>query len=189
MRRYALVGLVSPLDTMTNGSFPSQTGMKLRVLDAHGEVVTALAWLPDGSGFISGGLDRKIILWVRIVSSPAEWDRIQVLADCRSQDIDGTQRDSWGRTPIRVTDLAITPDFTKLVAIGMYDSPTPTPVMGNGQPASDSSSGGTATPPAGPAAPPSHKTAENRIIVYDLLTKQLETCVPRSLYHYCGHSG
>jgi WD repeat-containing protein 26 len=35
------------------------------MLDAHAEVVTALAWLPDGSGFISGGLDRKIILWVR----------------------------------------------------------------------------------------------------------------------------
>lgn len=34
------------------------------MLDQHSDVVTALAWLPDGSGFISGGLDRKIILWV-----------------------------------------------------------------------------------------------------------------------------
>ena len=43
---------------------PSQSGVLIRVLDAHSDVVTALAWLPDGSGFISGGLDRKIILWV-----------------------------------------------------------------------------------------------------------------------------
>ena len=31
---------------------------------AHNETVSALEWLPDGSGFLSGGLDRKIILWV-----------------------------------------------------------------------------------------------------------------------------
>jgi WD repeat-containing protein 26 len=34
---------------------------------AHHETVTALVWLPDGSGFISGALDRKIILWVSSV--------------------------------------------------------------------------------------------------------------------------
>lgn len=45
--------------------FGSQTGICTRVLEAHTEVVTSLAWLPDGTGFISGGLDRKIILWVR----------------------------------------------------------------------------------------------------------------------------
>lgn len=44
-----------------------QTGVCIRVLDSqHQEIVTALSWLPDGSGFISGGLDRKIILWVRV---------------------------------------------------------------------------------------------------------------------------
>lgn len=36
----------------------------MHVLDGHEEVVTGLAWLPDGIGFISAGLDRKIILWV-----------------------------------------------------------------------------------------------------------------------------
>ncbi|EKM55055.1 uncharacterized protein PHACADRAFT_94848 [Phanerochaete carnosa HHB-10118-sp] len=134
----------------------TRTGALIRVLDAHFDVVTALAWLPDGSGFISGGLDRRIILW----------------------DIDGKQRDTWGRTPIRVTDLAITPDFSKLVAIGMYDTPLPLPPAGGVAPTSDGASGGTATPPAGSTAPtPANRPTENRIIVYDLLTKQLETSV------------
>ncbi len=38
----------------------------MHVLDVHEEVVTGLAWLPDGMGFISAGLDRKIILWVSL---------------------------------------------------------------------------------------------------------------------------
>lgn len=88
-------------------------------------------------------------------------------------------RDTWGRTPIRVTDLAITPDFTKLVAIGMYDLPTPLPAAG-AQPATEAPGGGTATPPAGAtAAATGIRQSENRVIVYDLLTKQLETCVHR----------
>lgn len=40
--------------------------MCLRELDSHEETVSALEWLPDGSGFLSAGLDRKIILWVKI---------------------------------------------------------------------------------------------------------------------------
>ena len=45
------------------------------MLDQHSDVVTALAWLPDGSGFISGGLDRKIILWVRFTLLRLPWQR------------------------------------------------------------------------------------------------------------------
>ena len=41
-----------------------QTGLPIRSLEAHTEVVTSLVWLPDGTGFISGGLDKKIIFWV-----------------------------------------------------------------------------------------------------------------------------
>jgi WD40 repeat protein len=36
----------------------------MKTLENHAETVSALAWLPDGSGFMSGSLDRKIILWV-----------------------------------------------------------------------------------------------------------------------------
>ena len=41
-----------------------KTGVCIRTLEDHTEPVTAISWLPDGSGFISGGLDRKIIIWV-----------------------------------------------------------------------------------------------------------------------------
>lgn len=94
----------------------------IRLLETHTDVVSALIWLPDGSGFISGGLDRKIILWVSV--PPDTMGSVHSLI-FRYQDADGKQRDSWGRTPIRVTDLAITSDFTRLVAVGMYDAPAP----------------------------------------------------------------
>ncbi|PSR81506.1 hypothetical protein PHLCEN_2v6364 [Hermanssonia centrifuga] len=128
----------------------TRTGLCIRALEAHTDVVTALSWLPDGSGFISGGLDRKIILW----------------------DVDGKQRDTWGRTPIRVTDLAITPDFTKLVAVGMYDLPSPIPQ-------SNAPSAEGVTPPAASGAAHANNSppTEFRMIVYDLATKQLEASI------------
>nr|ANC28035.1 WD-repeat protein [Polyporus umbellatus] len=128
----------------------TRTGLCTRVLDQHTDVVTALAWLPDGSGFISGGLDRKIILW----------------------DADGKLRDQWGRTPIRVTDLMVTPDFTRLVAVGMYDMPTPPP---------GSNPQESGAPPAGPGATAgataNKSSSETRIIIYDLASKQPETYI------------
>lgn len=145
----------------TTDDFDLQTGVMIRALDTHSDVVTALIWLPDGSGFISGGLDRKIFLWVSVADT---MDLVHN-PDNFVQDADGKQRDSWGRTPIRVTDLAITPDFTRLVAIGMYDAPAP--------PASTSPPD-TGTPPVGGAIPvhgQRHHT-EHRAFVYDLATKQ-----------------
>ncbi|KAL6301773.1 WD40 repeat-like protein [Sparassis latifolia] len=129
----------------------ARTGQCIRTLEAHTDVVTALEWLPDGTGFISGGLDRKIILW----------------------DADGKQRDSWGQTPIRVTDLAVTPDFTRLIAVGMCDVLIP-PTGPNVTPPEDG------TPPGGSGAP-GGRTSENRVIIYDLATKQPETYVSLGL--------
>lgn len=98
--------------------------------------------------------------------TPTPWIRSASLT-ILYQDADGKQRDSWGRTPIRVTDLAITPDFTRLVAIGMYDAPAP--------PASITPPEA-ATPPAGGAAPASgSRPSEHEVIVYDLATKQPST--------------
>lgn len=128
----------------------TRTGVCIHVLDVHTDVVTALAWLPDGSGFISGGLDKRIVLW----------------------DADGKQRDSWGRTPIRVTDMAITPDHARLIAVGMYDQPT-TPPAGNGAPQDGTQASAAGAPAA--AAPP--RSIENRVIVYDLATKQIERSI------------
>ena len=77
-------------------------------------------------------------------------------------------RDGWGRTPIRVTDLMVTPDFTRLVAVGMYDVPSNV----TGPNPQDSSGAG-----AGGAAGANKSTSETRIIIYDLATKQPEMCV------------
>lgn len=41
-----------------------QTGVCFRELKGHEETVSALEWLPDRSGFMSGGMDHKILLWV-----------------------------------------------------------------------------------------------------------------------------
>ncbi|KII88044.1 hypothetical protein PLICRDRAFT_30507 [Plicaturopsis crispa FD-325 SS-3] len=101
----------------------TQTGACLRVLQSHTDTVSSLLWLPDGSGFVSGGLDRKIIFW----------------------DSEGMERETWGA--IRVTDLAVTPDFTRLVAVGIYNTPP--------------AAGGT----------------ENRIVVYNMATKEAETSI------------
>jgi len=81
-------------------------GVCIRTLDDHTDLVTAISWLPDGSGFISGSLDRKIIIW----------------------DADGKVRHVWGPTAIRITELALTPDSKHLVALGMefLSNTTPT---------------------------------------------------------------
>ncbi|CDO76439.1 hypothetical protein BN946_scf184781.g16 [Trametes cinnabarina] len=129
----------------------SRTGLKVRSLEQHTDVVTALAWLPDGSGFISGGLDRKIILW----------------------DADGKLRDTWGRTPIRVTDLQVTPDFTRLVAVGMYDMMPPPDATGAAAGAAGVGTGAA----GGAAAGVGGRVAETRIIIYDLATKQPELSI------------
>ncbi len=96
------------------------------------------------------------------------------------QDVDGKQRDTWGRTPIRVTDLAITPDFTKLVAVGMYDLPSPIPQ-------SNAPSAEGVTPPAASGAAHANNSppTEFRMIVYDLATKQLEAYVAVVLIGWC----
>lgn len=131
----------------------TKTGVCLRTLEEHTETVTALAWLPDGSGFISGGLDRKVVHW----------------------DADGKLKESWGVTAIRVTDLAVTPDLTRLVTIGMHhqsltESSAPPRPPGDHAIYGPGGGGGT-----GPSTAP--RSSNNRLIVYDLATKQVLTSV------------
>ncbi|TFK42349.1 WD40-repeat-containing domain protein [Crucibulum laeve] len=126
----------------------TKTGVCVGSLDQHTETVTALAWLPGGSGFISGGLDRKIIHW----------------------ETNGQLRESWGTVAIRVTDLAVTPDFTRLIAVGMDVEPV-NPPRNSGQPGetTNSAAGGNGAPPA---------KNSNRMIVFDLSTKETESSIP-----------
>ena len=127
----------------------------MRTLDSpHTETVSALAWVPDGSGFVSGAQDRRIVLW----------------------SADGRVRDDWGHTPIRIFDLALTPDFSRLVAIG--ESANQPPVE------RDASLGarrdGSATPPER-GGTPAERSVSYQIIVYDLATKTPELYVTYTL--------
>ncbi|TRM62529.1 WD40-repeat-containing domain protein [Schizophyllum amplum] len=79
----------------------TRTGLCIRLLEEHSETVTSLEWLPDGSGFVSGGLDRQIIRW----------------------DAAGGKIDSWDEAAVRVTDLAVTPDCRRLVVVGLIGVP------------------------------------------------------------------
>ena len=113
----------------------TETGVCIRTLDDHTEFVTALSWLPDGLGFISGGLDRKIIIW----------------------DADGSVRDAWGATAIRITELALTPDSKYLVAVGMEEESQPD------------------IPPATEETHSDENAERVGIIVFDFETKQTES--------------
>ncbi|KAG6856377.1 hypothetical protein H0H87_005142 [Tephrocybe sp. NHM501043] len=131
----------------------TKTGICTRTLEIHKETVTALAWLPDSSGFISGGLDRNIVHW----------------------DVDGNMRDKWGETGIRITDLAITPDFSRLVSVGIQHISVG--VVNEGITGRDVQSGDAAAAGAARA-----RASENRLVIYDLTTKQIE------LRYTCGTS-
>ncbi len=87
------------------------------------------------------------------------------------QGSDGKQRDSWGITATRIIDLAVTPDFTRLVAIGesARDPILPTPRSDAAASSSAVRNGNNNATPNGP-----QRTLEYLMIVYDLTTKQPE---------------
>jgi WD40 repeat protein len=70
-----------------------QTGSCIRTFSRHTEFVAAVAWLPDGKHFISGGIDKNIYM----------------------MDIDGNEIYSW--TCARVNDLAVSNDGKFMVVI------------------------------------------------------------------------
>ena len=70
-----------------------QEGTCLRVFRHHVEPVACCAWLPDNKHFVSGGLDKNMFL----------------------QSIEGNPIHRWAGA--RVTDLAITSDGSKLLAV------------------------------------------------------------------------
>lgn len=64
-------------------------------------MVSSIVWLPDASGFLTGSMDQRIIRW-----SP-----------------NGQTHEDWGSTPMRITDLALTADASRLVASGILAEP------------------------------------------------------------------
>ncbi|KAH7341082.1 WD40-repeat-containing domain protein [Rhizoctonia solani] len=81
------------------------TGASLRDLqnDSHSDMITCLVWLPDGTGFVSGSMDCHIVVWMYELGAIDEKP-----------------------LPIRVTDLTITPDGSRLVAVGTIVQPPTT---------------------------------------------------------------
>ena len=124
--------------------------------------------MPDGSGFISGSQDRNIILWVRQFLPAALLYELFVRTTV--QGCDGKQRDSWGITTIRITDLAVSPDFTRLVAVGesVKDPILPIPRGYSVTASTTNRNGNNNNTPNGP------RTPEHLMIVYNLTTKQPE---------------
>ncbi|KAF9792158.1 WD40 repeat-like protein [Thelephora terrestris] len=130
----------------------TRSGLCMRTIETHTETVTAIRWLPDNSGFMSAGLDRRILIW----------------------DPEGNQRDSWGMAPIRVTDLDVSPNMTKVVAVGVIHlPPIPHPPTSTGNSPAPGARGDSASQsPQSQSHTPSYIVkAENRMIVYDLATK------------------
>lgn len=40
----------------------------------HTETITALVWISEKAGFLSGSMDRKVVLWVNIVDYTSCFD-------------------------------------------------------------------------------------------------------------------
>lgn len=78
--------------------------------------------------------------------------------------------DKWDETSIRITDLAISPDFSRLVSVGMQHLPIG--IINEGITGREVQNGDAAA--AGAAAA---RASENRLVIYDLTTKQIESCV------------
>ncbi|GAA6004705.1 hypothetical protein JCM10207_000988 [Rhodosporidiobolus poonsookiae] len=81
----------------------SETGTCIATLARHEYPIGALAWLPDGQGFVSGGMDNKIFFW----------------------DLAGNVTAHLARCPSRIIDLAVSPSGDKLVCVGRADTTEP----------------------------------------------------------------
>ncbi|GAA5848214.1 hypothetical protein JCM8547_004446 [Rhodosporidiobolus lusitaniae] len=75
----------------------------IATLARHEYPIGALAWLPDGHGFVSGGMDHKVFFW----------------------DLSGQVTARLDRCPSRIIDLAISPCGTKLVCVGRANTTEP----------------------------------------------------------------
>ncbi|RPD66632.1 hypothetical protein L226DRAFT_519947 [Lentinus tigrinus ALCF2SS1-7] len=74
-----------PIATLSGYKEAVQAETCVVEVDEHEASVLGVAWLPDGSGFVSGVLDRKI-------------------------NANGDSTDSWTLSWMHITDLAISPD-------------------------------------------------------------------------------
>ena len=79
---------------------------------------------------------------------------------------------------MRITDLAVTPDFARLVTVGIYHTPIMAPVVDLNQSRGSQAGESTTQPTSGDVVPTNEtRTPDNRMIIYDLVTKQTESYV------------
>jgi hypothetical protein len=116
---------------------------------------------------MSASLDRKIYSWVC-----ATFWSIPEYVSLLFQDMAGKLRDDWSGVPIRVTDMAVTPDMTRLVTVGMdYVAMPLTTADASGvsrEPTPPPTSNGNGVAVNG------GRQTENRMIIYDLKSKAIE---------------
>ncbi|GAA5932775.1 uncharacterized protein JCM15063_002199 [Sporobolomyces koalae] len=115
----------------------------IATLARHDYPIGALAWLPNGLEFVSGGMDLKVYFW----------------------DLSGHIISSLPSSPTRVLDLAVSPDGTKLVCVGRADTTEPHMIPSRQNSRS-------ATPQVSLSAPLGARH-EKRISVYDLAKREL----------------
>ena len=89
------------------------------------------------------------------------------------QDMDGKLCEDWSSVPIRVTDMAVTPDMTRLVTVGMDYIAIPAITVDTSRGVSREPTPPLATNGNG-AAVNGGRPSENRMIVYDLESKTIE---------------
>ncbi|KAF8590071.1 WD40 repeat-like protein [Ramaria rubella] len=127
----------------------TKTGVCIKDLHAHTDIVTALEWLPNGSGFLSAGMDSRIIFW----------------------DNQGKQRETWESIPIRITDIATAPDGSRLVAVGVSRAPITL------QPEESQQDLEGSTPPSATGTAPIIQKFEKRIMIWSWPEMRVEASI------------
>ncbi|GAA5822786.1 hypothetical protein JCM11251_004380 [Rhodosporidiobolus azoricus] len=124
----------------------TETGTCIATLSRHEYPIGAVAWLPDGQGFVSGGMDNKIYFW----------------------DLAGNVTAHLARCPSRIIDLAVSPSGEKLICVGRADTTEPHLLPSRASSSLNSRSG----TPAGAAAqgghPPLGARHEKRVSVFGI---------------------
>ncbi|BGP13752.1 hypothetical protein JCM10213v2_001690 [Rhodosporidiobolus nylandii] len=126
----------------------TETGTCIATLSRHEYPIGALAWLPDGQGFVSGGMDNRVFFW----------------------DLAGNVVAHLARCPSRIIDLAISPSGTKLICVGRADTTEPHMVPSRAGASSSSLNSRSGTPASVQAMgmPPLGARHEKRISVFEI---------------------
>jgi len=84
----------------------------------HSDNITAIHYLQDEEGFVTGGMDGTLCFYVRLVTQSVVGNDPHIPA-CVTQDSAGKKTErSLSRMGLRVVDFALSPDRRYLIAVG-----------------------------------------------------------------------